>query len=707
MVKRKLLLSVFCSFFLMQLLAQSNVDRSTAEHVAKKFYFERISALKKLSPESITVVKYRSFEKNGVLVYHVMDFSTGGYVIVAGSNRVQPVLAYDFENRFTDDNSAPNFSAWMAHYESQIIKAEAELILPSQSISEEWQRLANNDLSAINDLSKEKSVLPLISSRWNQGKYYNGMCPEDPAGPDGRTYAGCVATAMGQLMYYHRWPHSGTGSYSYQHDIYGTISSDFENTVFDWESMANSITKPNKAIAELLFNMGVSVDMNYGPDGSGMWNHSAARSMRNYFKYCPETEYIFRDSTTLAWDSILIANLDNKKPLYYAGWTQNILDSSGHAFVCDGYQGFDYFHFDWGWGGSFNGYFYLNQLIPGGSDFNFRQEVIKDIYPDTLNYTYPVHCSGHKVLTEFVGSLEDGSGIQPYQGNADCSWLIAPELFVNSIKLVFDYFETESDSDFVRVYGGQDDTAPLLGEFSGNTLPQDITFNGQKLFVTFTSNDSIGGSGFSATYTGAVPSYCNPLSLVSSETDTLTDGSGLYNYNYATNCRWRIQPLNAESITLKFLQFNLDTNVDVFEVYDMTTTPVTLLDSYTGNQLPVEKTYNSGVIMLWFKTNTYNPQNGWEVVYTSSATSVENRNSDDIVKIYPNPVSDILNIEFMEADVYALKIISINGKSILDLKDEDLQQGIITLNTSEWAKGIYILKIETQQISYNKKIIIY
>ncbi len=164
--------------------------------------------------------------------------------------------------------------------------------------------------------------------------------------------------------------------------------------------MTNSVQEQNDAVAELLFHLGVSVDMDYGPTGSGMWNHKAAYSLRTYFNYSPETQYLYRDSTNLDWDSVIVAHLDQKIPMYYAGWS--VPNINGHAFIIDGYQTEDYFHFNWGWGGSYDGYFYLDNLVPGGNNFNLAQELVINCYPDTINYSYPYYCSqpGYTEISE-------------------------------------------------------------------------------------------------------------------------------------------------------------------------------------------------------------------------------------------------------------------------------------------------------------------
>jgi hypothetical protein len=138
-----------------------------------------------------------------------------------------------------------------------------------------------------------------------------------------------------------------------------------------------------------------------------MYNHKAAYALRTHFNYAPETEYLYRDSTNLNWDSVLVAHLDQRIPMYYAGWSvPNIM---GHAFVCDGYQGEDFFHFNWGWGGQSDGYFYTDDLTPGGN-FNLAQELIINCVPDTDNFVYPEYCSGPLTLTSANATLDDGSG---------------------------------------------------------------------------------------------------------------------------------------------------------------------------------------------------------------------------------------------------------------------------------------------------------
>ncbi len=332
----------------------------------------------------------------------------------------------------------------------------------------------------------------MLNTTWDQGNYYNAMCPADAGGPGGHCYAGCVATAVGQLMFYHRWPNQGTGEYSYTHPVYGEQYANFGETTYNWNGMETYLNRPNNHIALLLNHLGVSFDMDYGPDGSGMWNHSAANSMRNFFKYGPQTQYIFRDTTTMNWDSILIANLDARKPLYYAGW-EGVGSLNGHAFVCDGYAPDNFYHFNWGWSSSYDGYFLLSALTPGGNNFNFAQEVIKDIYPDTLQYNYPEFCTGPDTIESISGTFSDGSNMVDYPGNSDCFWLVQPNEpdfdSITSINLDFPYFDL-SENDRVRVYQGADTTATMIADITGNLPPSTISIPANTFLVRFTSDEN-------------------------------------------------------------------------------------------------------------------------------------------------------------------------------------------------------------------------
>ncbi len=705
---KKFYVAVFLAFFPLFLMA-GHVNLGKAERVALNFYIERAGNSRVNNYNQVEASSSAAFkDSSGQTIYYVIGINTGGFVLVSGSDNIIPVLGYSFEGTF--NRHFCNVSSWVGHYEKQIQEALNNTFEIPSAIKNEWDRLSVNYPVNLADMTDTISVSPLLVSKWNQDKYYNGQCPQDPAGPGGRCYAGCVATTMGQLMYYYRFPQQGQGSYSYVHPDYGSLSADFGSTTYDWNGMPSSISTINNPIALLLFHLGVSVDMDYGPDGSGMWNHKAAYSLKTYFKYGPETQYYFRDSVSLNWDSILVVNLNQRKPLYYAGWT-GVQSTNGHAFICDGYQGTNYFHFNWGWGGQSDGYFYTNNLTPGGNNFNYAQEVIP-LFPDTLQNTYPAYCSGKTVLNAVRGSIEDGSGWADYQPNSQCSWLIEPQNpefdSISGIMLTFTKLNTEPGNDLIFIYDGDTTSAPLLGAFSGNSLPLTITSSGNRVLIVFQTNGSDNRDGWQMDYEPVFPVYCTGTTTLTEPFGSISDGSGPKKYNNNTLCKWRIQPPDAGAVTLSFTSFELTDSLDVLRVFDQTTSQ--LLGTFTGTQLPPTVTANSGKMLLMFFTNNTMTSQGWEADYTSSSVGLKETGEDIVnITISPNPAQRIIYIDLHSttSNSMTIEILSTVGNQVFS-KDFGLNKGKnqVSIDVSQFPKSLYFLRIAMADQQVLKKIVI-
>lgn len=691
-------------------LQAGKVEPRLAALVAKNVYFEKQYPIYSLDYQSISTKSIHEIKQGNTLVYYGIDLHPAGFVIVSATDAVVPVLGYSFEGNFQTDNLPDNYQGWMNHYADQILEAIARDADPGDAIRNDWKYWSTNDPAALNPHRAAKGVLPLIVSKWNQGKYYNSMCPADAAGPDGHCVTGCVATALGQILYYYRWPVTGLGSYTYQHPTYGTISADFGSTTYHWDQMVNEVTSPNPAVAELLFHLGVSVDMDYGPDGSGMWNHKGAYTLRTYFKSVPETQYLFRDSINLDWDSIILRHLDRKQILYYAGWA-GVGSTSGHAFVCDGYQDSTYFHFNWGWGGSQDGYFYLNGLNPSGSNFNYAQELVINIHPDTVLYPYPPSCTGLQVLHSPQGTIEDGSGpIRNYAANASCSWLIDPQVnpedSIKSLTLTFNKLETEAGSDILTIYNGNSTAAPVLGSYSGSSLPPVLQVPGNKALITWETNGNTEHNGWLISYKSNYPSYCSSGTLTE-PSGQLSDGSGPKNYNNNTSCTWIIQPENAAGVKLHFESFNTEINDDFLEVYDLGTQ--TLLGKFSGNTIPPDVTAESGQMYLIFKSNNKNPAQGWLASYTVTNLSIDEETEQNAIRIFPNPAEDYLFFERLSGKPEPV-MITLTGAEGKLMQTHSFRTGTgyhkELIRTDALGDGIYFMHIVTRDRVYTRKLII-
>jgi hypothetical protein len=388
MKKGNLLLILVLLFSLNSILARQ-VDITTAENVAKNFYL----TTSKGSSLGQSMVLSIAYEKQSILnnissdeiplfyIYNVNQ--TEGYVIVTADDNVTPILGYSESNYFDPNNIPINMVKWLESYKKEIENVIKNEIQANNEIEMKWRTLKDGTFATP---SRTVAVSPLLTTTWNQSPYYNSSCP-------GGSVTGCVATAMAQVMKYWNHPVQGSGFHSYNEDDYGTLSANFGGTTYNWSSMPNAVNSNNTAVATLMYHCGVSVDMNYSPQSSGAYVISAATpvthcseyALETYFDYSTGLEGVLRSNYTEAnWINLMKAELNAGRPILHAGFGSG----GGHAFVCDGYDVNDYFHFNWGWGGISDGYFWNSALNPGSlgtgggsGGYNTDQQIIIGVEP--------------------------------------------------------------------------------------------------------------------------------------------------------------------------------------------------------------------------------------------------------------------------------------------------------------------------------------
>ena len=324
--------------------------------------------------------------------------SDNGFVIVSADDRAFPVIAYSDKNPFKVKDMSENVYSWLKSVDKGIQNIADSKGVASEAVKAEWKSFAKGNKTA----EKYRStVAPLITTTWGQDYPYNNSCPmvnED------RTVVGCVATAMAQIMNYWEWPHRGEGSRSYQLPRpIGKVSANFGETVYDWDNMKDEfwIYYPDEeswsygdwseaeidAVATLMFHCGVSVAMDYGVDESGAYSEDVAPALKEYFDYDPNLQLVYKSNyTDTEWKDLLKSELNAGRPVYYAGNTASL---TGHAFVCDGYDANGYFHFNWGWDGSCDGYYLIGDLEPGtggtgagNGSYNDNNRIVIGIQPN-------------------------------------------------------------------------------------------------------------------------------------------------------------------------------------------------------------------------------------------------------------------------------------------------------------------------------------
>jgi hypothetical protein len=627
----------FFAFFAFQNIQAEFINQKTAEKVARNFYWERVNSIRPTDLQSIKTESVISISKdNKVVIYHV-NFKNEGFVSVSADDAAYPILAYDFNNHIDKEISAVNYKDWVNHRAEEISKIQESKTKATLTIKQEWTRLENNTQLQV---FSGKSVSPLIHAKWNQDNLYNALSPADINGPGGHAYAGCVATAMSMVMYYWRYPLQGEGSHGYSWSPYGYIFADFGSTVYNWEQMMDVMDPAYEDVSLIQFHCGVGVDMMYSASGSGAYSSDVPSAIKNYFGYSQDAHFFEKeDYSQDDWADLLKAQIKESQPMFYSGFSSG----GGHAFVCDGYDDNNYFHFNFGWGGSSNGYFSLYEV--GG--FNSGQGAVVNFIPGD---NYPYYFTGQQVLNAKSGSFEDGSGPkEDYLADSDISWLIdpqQPEDSVSSITLAFSRFNL-AESDEITVYDGESATANVLAVFSGTEIPAMVSSTGNKMFVVFKSNGPETANGFLASYTTERPVWCSGLTQMNEPEGELDDGSLTFDYYNNTVCMWRIEPENVGATTIYFTAFDTEPGNDVVKIFDLSTQE--LIAEYSGNYnggVPGPVTSYSGQMFVTFSTNKDEVRAGWEAYYVTSMVGMDDV-SDEIneVTIFPNPATNEINID--------------------------------------------------------------
>ena len=696
---RKIAVSAIC-FLAISFVSAQQVSLDEAQKIADVFFGKTHKSLQTCADIAI---------EGQDTLYYVFN-ADNGFVIIAGNKKSIPVLAFSDASSYDKNAVIAPVKMWLDYYQRQISElSKATDFLVEEKVIRAWEELQNPPKIHKNTTSP---MAPLLTSKWGQGKNYNYYCPQDDSAKNNnyRAVTGCVATAMAQIMYYFRFPEQGVGSYTYQHDKYGTISADFSEATYDYSGMTDKPNTINWQTSLLMYHCGVSVDMLYGAQSSGMYNHKAAYSMKTYFGYSPETQYVFRDSTTLDWDSLIVSHLDRKIPLYYAGWS--VPHTDGHAFVCDAYQ-IDssstnyYYHFNFGWNGHTDGYFYINPLLPDGNNFDLAQELIINAYPDTNLYAYPKPIQNDTtLLTAETGSFTHGS-IFDCPSAMEHTWIIRPDVdIITSIAFDITYNLAEHDTLFITSANGQVNKIITndASSYSTNTTSREIIVRLKTTNTVDTSN------GFSANYATKYPTFCTVGGeMYNKKQDSFDDGSGTSRYNNFADCKKLIRVNDVETITLYFSQFETEKDKDILYVYDYYSKELLMeLSGKMEDWDSTEFTFNTNAIEFLFATDEKNVFDGWALSYDTDVpykpSSIAENINDFRIDVFPNPVQDNLSIQIDNIlSNGQIQLFDMYGKLI---QTNSFQQENATIDLSNIASGIYTLKIsDGEKLIAVKKVV--
>ena len=643
------------------------VSQEKAKEVALKF-IQNNTSLK--SSEATLAYTFESLNDNPYLfIFNVAD---KGFVVVSADDLIGPIVGYSTEGIFSSDDISPEFAYYMNCFTEKIEYLRSVNAKPSQKAVDQW-----NQIMATGSLTAEKQttfVNPLVKTKWNQGSYYNNQCPKDARGPSGRVYAGCVATAMGQVMKFWDYPTRGTGSYTYYPDGYPQQTANFGETDYHFELMPLAIDSTSTEeeifyIAQFLHHCGIAVDMQYGNDGSGAYSDDVPPALRSYFGYTcddhltnyggwwPGYGYDNEEWAQMLKDG----GLDENLPLYYSGSDDG--GAGGHAFVCDGYDENDYFHFNWGWSGRDDAWCPIGALNTTKYAFNTFNGFTGHIIPVSADYYQRADSVSN--FSVHLNATMDGVSLNWINPSTDLNGDILTDIESITIRRNNEVIAVLTDVEVGDYMGYSDEgLEPGLYKYAIYvTNAYGISRNvyrsilvGEMCKIFFELHD-VGGDGWKGASISVTDENGQRIAVI-----TMTEGSELLlqefllrqNLNFIWNHGWY------------HTSEQYDTDYECsFTIYDG-----------EGNELYTSDDLEDGVFM------SYN--NDCET--TPHVAVIEHKED---TRVYPNPTSGLINIE--GRGEMTITVTNILGQKLI----ETVAEGSTSVDLSRFGQGVYMLNIET------------
>jgi len=351
-------------------------------------------------------------KETDALLGFVFELFPTGYIVVSPDTRIRPVIAYSYMSNFSWEDVPQNILLHMLRVDLDYRLEAVEKSVVSEEVIRSNERLWDIYLGRIPGVGPPVTQTtwgPHITfPTWNQGAPYWNNCPMDPNEPPPEThrcYAGCVATALAQILNYWRYPSSVTfqasDNYSYSYDPgdeYGTRNMTITATTANLASINYNNSYPNDTTkAQLSYAAGVSVHMMYTSAGSATWTQFVANALVGGV---PQV-YAWPNSwNRQVWgyasaDFRTMADM-NYDPPYFVGSTEfysqletsmkaarpatlGIGNSGGHEIVSDGYKDTGEYHLNYGWGGTGDGWYFLPTGMPYG--YTVVDDSAMNIYP--------------------------------------------------------------------------------------------------------------------------------------------------------------------------------------------------------------------------------------------------------------------------------------------------------------------------------------
>lgn len=721
-MRQKTTLLLFTFVFL---IASTMSAKQISKDEAKKLALNTISqSVQKRNSQELQLVYTATGNINNkgrnsaetVNLYYVFNIgNNNGFVITSADDINVPIIGRSNQGEYNSENLPDNFREWMTGIELGMVEAISQGSEASDYVKQKWNEY--NSVRNSNEDESQEVILP-FTSKWNQTRPFNNMTPI----VDGTaTYTGCVATAMAQVMKYYEYPKTFNETVTIPAYTSSTLALEIPEinmtgNVFDWDSMldvydywGDSDPQQTKdAVAKLMYYCGASVNMNYGllgTTGSGAVTQYVANALTDFFDYDKSIGYKNRSNylyeySEEEWAKLLRTEINEGRPVLISAASS----SGGHAFICYGYNADDEFYFNWGWGGDYDGYYEMN--APMG--YSLRQAAMVNIKPNE---------GGEPVAEFFVRSLnnypESIRRNEPFR--LECS---VSDNSMHYLSTDFDIALYDDEDNFVSIISFIKYSVGWSSSQKKCRIPETVAPGTYKLKAVLEQED-----GTYIAIPRAVSLEADPTIVVDEKiimhtlkirnntvmTSTISSGEAgdevtLKNISYGNHetesfsGSLGIALANEESRDIEYVLFEqAGHTVGSYYYYTNRAFQGTLPDDVLpGNYL----------LMMCAKQT----DKEWSVVealdetvvdhipftVTGVVTGIEDAKEDE-VKIYPNPVKDILHIQANE-NIAKTQLYNTAGKLVIE------QENSNNIDVRNLNSGIYILKVETQSGTSTHKI---
>ena len=370
---RKTGILTICIFVIILIECKSvfpkTINESIIRQIAENFLTRRGSIqthlLKKQVSYEIYKIEQIKDPQDNTLIAHIVRVQPTGFVIISPEPNDKPVIAYSFHNDW-------NVELRVGHWIYDLLKLDLDLRkeISGESYPQSMQITTRDEVFQTDSYDYyswpdhydhgTKIGWGWLQTTWDQGDPYNKFCPLDTSK---RSWVGCVATAMAQIVNYHGLPI--LLNFDYEKDHYTTYQgvdideNSIENDFPDFSQLNSYIQDINNKFnsgealddiekAALCFACGVSVRLNYSENQSYLYSSDVANIKQSFTNkmgyFC--ADHMGFELYRFEFFSTLIKNITNALPAIII-----IKGSKGsHAIVVDGYTIDGFFHLNYGRG---------------------------------------------------------------------------------------------------------------------------------------------------------------------------------------------------------------------------------------------------------------------------------------------------------------------------------------------------------------------